>query len=228
MNNRLKFIAGLVTENCNLADIGTDHAYLPIYLSENNICKKIIATDIRKKPLATAKFNVEKSGQQAIELRLGNGLEPVLPNEVEEIVIAGMGGEVIANIIKSAEWLKNGKYRLLLQPMSHTEDLRRFLNLSGYNIEKENAVESENRIYTVMQVKFTGKVENYGNLFFYIGKLSENLGKDELKYIKWRRKVLFECSQKIDDVQQKQEEYKELTKIVKQIDLLLENEEKCH
>ena len=228
MDNRLKFIAGLVSIGCSLADIGTDHAYLPIFLSANNICKKIIATDIRKKPLLVAKKNVEKSGAQNIELRLCDGLSGIKQNEVDEIVIAGMGGEVISGIISKAEWLNNSKYKLILQPMSHTEDLRKFLVSNGFSIEKEQAVISDNRIYSVMQVRFCNKKETLDDLFFYVGMLPCNLGEAEIKYINWRRKVLFERAQKIAKVNAKQIEYKHLLKIVKQIDELLGNEQKCH
>lgn len=221
MDNRLLFISGLVSKGCRVADIGTDHAYLPIYLMANSICTKVIATDIRKKPLAVAKVNIETHNAKNIDLRLCDGLQDISPEEVDEIVIAGMGGEVISEIINNARWLKNSYYKLILQPMSHSEDLRKYLCDNGFFIKNERAVESENRIYTVIEARYCGEKIEYNDLFLYIGKLQENCGIDDIKYIKWRRKVLFERAEKIKNVAIKQDEYSFLAKIISEIDKVL-------
>lgn len=223
LDNRLKFISGLVPNGCRVADIGTDHSYLPVFLRKNNICTSVIATDIRQKPLAVARKNVEKSGQKNIDLRLCDGLELIGPNEVDEIIIAGMGGEVIAGIIGRSRWIKTDKKRLILQPMSHSEDLRRYLFDNGFKIEKERAVQSDGRVYTVIIARYTGEYFAYSDIDVCLGKLTENIGVDEKKYIKWRRKVLFEKSLKIKDIDLKQGEYQHLIKTVAEIDEILKN-----
>lgn len=222
MDNRLKFISGLVSNGCRVADIGTDHSYLPIFLMRNNICKSVIATDIREKPLSVAKKNVEKSGQKSIDLRLSDGLDLISPDEVDEIIIAGMGGEVISDIIDRADWVKTQKKRLILQPMSRSEDLREFLFRNGFQIITERAVSSDGRIYTVIVTEYSGKPFDYTDIDLCLGKLTDNIGEDEKRYIEWRRRVLFEKSQKIRNIELKQREYLNLEKIVSKIDSILE------
>lgn len=227
-DSRLVTISELVPLNSRVADIGTDHAYLPIHLIKEGVCRSVIATDINTKPLAVAQKNIEKSGVKNIELRLCDGLHNIKPDEVDTIIIAGMGGEVISGIINRCDWIKNSCYKLILQPMSRSEDLRKFLCENGFEILAEHGTEHAGRVYTVMEVVFNNFNEQVDNLFYYIGKLTENLGENELKYIKWRRKVLFEKSFKIKDISGKEIEYKQTLDVVNRIDrILLRNEEKC-
>ena len=107
LSRRLKTIATLVPFGARVCDIGTDHAILPVFLSENTLVKSIIATDVREKPLKNAKENIERSGVANIKLRLCDGFSGINPDEFDTAVIAGMGGEVISGIISRAEMLKN-------------------------------------------------------------------------------------------------------------------------
>ncbi len=134
-----------------VADIGTDHAYIPIYLIRNNICKKVIATDIRKGPVEAARRHITKYNQ-SIEVRLGGGLDPVCLGETEQIIIAGMGGEMICKII-SDNFEKARQSLLVLQPMNGQYELRRFLHENNFSIKCENMAKEGTKIYNIMLVK---------------------------------------------------------------------------
>lgn len=137
----LRHVSG---ESC--ADIGTDHAYIPIKLAEKGI--KVIATDIRSGPLKMAEQNVKKHGQN-VELRLGGGLSPIDVGEVRTIIVAGMGGEMIENIIKEDEE-KARKSLLILQPMNSQYELRKYLTENNFNILKEDIAVEGFKVYNLI------------------------------------------------------------------------------
>lgn len=142
---RLEMILRNVTgKSC--ADIGTDHAYIPIKLAEKGI--KVIATDIRPGPLKTAAENVKKHGTD-IELRLGGGLTTIKKGEVETVIIAGMGGEMIENIIN--ESIETAKCcTLVLQPMNSQCELRKYLEKNGFKITAEDIAVEGHKIYNLI------------------------------------------------------------------------------
>lgn len=151
---RLKIIADQINKNAVLADIGTDHAHLPIYLVENGIINNAVASDIRSGPLERAKQNVEKYGfEKNISLRLASGLDGVKPDECDTISIAGMGGETIAEILNNAKWTNSKNYTLLLQPMTMISYLRKWLLQNGYEIIKETVCKEDKRRYVVITAK---------------------------------------------------------------------------
>lgn len=151
---RLKIIADQINKNAVLADIGTDHAHLPVYLIGNGIINNAVASDINAKPLERAKQNVEKYGfQKNISLRLASGLDGVKPDECDTISIAGMGGETIAQILNNAKWTNSKSYTLLLQPMTMVYYLRNWLFQNGYEIVKETVCKEDKRRYVVITAK---------------------------------------------------------------------------
>ncbi|MBQ7007325.1 MAG: SAM-dependent methyltransferase, partial [Oscillospiraceae bacterium] len=128
LSPRLKAAADMVRCGKKIADIGTDHAHLPIFLVENGICVSAVASDVRPGPIANAKANVEAAGlADKIQLRLASGLDKVSPDEADDIVIAGMGGILMVQLLEVAEWLKDESKHLVLQPQSHAEILREYL-----------------------------------------------------------------------------------------------------
>ena len=134
LDQRLSAVAALVRLGSRLADIGTDHAYLPVWLVQNGVCPAAIAADLRPGPLEAARRHVAAAGlEDRISLRLGDGLAPVFPGEADDIVIAGMGGETIAAILAAADWLADARLRLVLQPMSRAEETRRWLLKNGFS-----------------------------------------------------------------------------------------------
>ena len=157
LDKRLACVAAMVRPGSRLADIGTDHAYLPVWLVERGICPSAIASDIGQGPLDSARRTVETAGLSSqIPCRLGDGLSTVQPGEVEDIAIAGMGGETIAAILESAPWVKDEHIRLILQPMTRAEDLRRWLLGNGFAIRQERLVRDKHHLYPVMAAVYTG------------------------------------------------------------------------
>ena len=151
---RLQAIADQIASGARLADIGTDHAYLPIWLIENGRVASAIASDIREGPLARAEENAARHGcLERISLRLGAGLERVCAEECDTVSIAGMGGETIADILAAAPWTAAGEHLLLLQPMTMTAELRCWLWAHGYEIERESLCREDHRRYVVLTVR---------------------------------------------------------------------------
>lgn len=153
LSPRLMSVAGLVPRGARLADVGTDHAYLPAWLILHGVIPSAIAADLRKGPLERARATAEKYDlTNAMDFRLCNGLSGVSPDEVEAIAIAGMGGETIAEVLSAAPWTREGGKQLLLQPMSAQPELRRWLQSHGYVIRQELLSKEGETIYVTFQV----------------------------------------------------------------------------
>ncbi|MBE6973838.1 MAG: SAM-dependent methyltransferase [Ruminococcaceae bacterium] len=152
---RLHAVAELVPDGAFLADIGTDHAYLPVWLLLEGKIAHAIAADLREGPLDRAKLTAkEYNCTKNITFRLCDGLFGIAPEEADTIVIAGMGGETIAAILDQAAWTKNESYTLILQPMSAQNDLRRWLWQQGYGIRNEQVVREGDKLYNILFVRY--------------------------------------------------------------------------
>jgi tRNA (adenine22-N1)-methyltransferase len=170
---RLQLCASMVRKNVKLADVGTDHAYLPIWLAKKAIISNAVAADIRQGPLEKAKDNIQRYHvQDTVTARLSDGLNKISPNEADDIVIAGMGGEMINKIIENAKWLKDSNKRLILQPMTSVPELRKYLAENGFALLKEQAVIDENHAYTVILSYYNPKLIKTDELYEYIGMLN--------------------------------------------------------
>ena len=155
---RLNLVASFVRQGSRLADIGTDHAYLPVELVKSGVCKSALACDLRKGPLENAKAHVKSAGlTDKIECRLGDGLSPVKEGEADDFVLAGMGGETIAAILAACPFIRDEQLRVIAQPMTHPEDLRRFLYDNGFAIRSEIAVAEDDKAYLVLCAEYTGE-----------------------------------------------------------------------
>lgn len=140
-----------------VADIGTDHAYLPIYLVREGLADRALACDIRPGPLASAIGNIRKAGlEDKIQTLLTDGLSGVEPFAPNHILIFGMGGELIAKILSEAEWIKSPRVRLILQPMSRAEVLRAYLAKAGFAILGESLSRADGRIYQTISAEWRG------------------------------------------------------------------------
>ena len=156
---RLKKIIDYVNTGI-AADIGTDHAYVPIELIRSGRAARVIASDVRKGPLDIAKGNVAQSGLlDKIETRLGSGLSVLSPGEADTIIIAGMGGELIADILLKDDMTAR-QAELILQPMNSQYELRRWLIDNSYTILKEDLENEGKRIYNFLIVK-SGRMQPY-------------------------------------------------------------------
>lgn len=172
---RLLAVASLVKGGGIVADIGTDHGYLPVYLIESGKIKGAIAADIGKMPLENARKAVKEYGMSdKIELRLSDGLKAFNSTEVDEIIFAGMGGTLIADKLCETPWIKNQKLHLVFQPQSRAEDLRRFLYSNGFSICNELATHEGKRSYIAFDAVYTGIVESFSEADCFIGKLPHN------------------------------------------------------
>ena len=173
---RLQLLADWVPQGAKFADIGTDHAYLPVWLTLQGRLQCAIASDLRKGPLERARETGRTYGAENIDYRLANGLADVRPEEADVIAIAGMGGETIAAILQAAPWTADGQHTLLLQPMTKDHELRRYLMEHGYCITREALVYDRGTIYPVMEVK-AGRMElSVGQLYGGAGLLHDPLG----------------------------------------------------
>jgi tRNA (adenine22-N1)-methyltransferase len=151
---RLQKIADMVPPGARLADVGTDHGYLPVWLLQNRKITNAIASDIRLLPLKHARQTAATCGiENGIDFRLCAGLDQVASEEVDTIVVAGMGGEMISGILSSARWTLTGEHTLLLQPMSKPEYLRQWLPEHGYCFVGECLVWDKDTLYPVFQVR---------------------------------------------------------------------------
>ena len=155
LTDRLYKIASFVSEGKRVADIGTDHGYIPVYL-------------INKGPLENARKEVRHNGLETkTELRLGSGIEVLEKGEVDEIIIAGMGGALIAEILEAKKEVAQSAEKLILQPMQAQEELRKYLLNNGYEIMEEVLDNEDFRIYEIMTARYIGKNNTPSDEIYY-------------------------------------------------------------
>ncbi|MPM53107.1 hypothetical protein SDC9_99871 [bioreactor metagenome] len=151
---RLRCVASLVPREARLADVGTDHGYLPVLLLREGRIRSAIAADLRSGPLDRARQTALRYGlEDAISFRLCDGLSGIQAHEADTIVIAGMGGETIAGILEHCPWADGGAHLFLLQPMSSLPDLRVRLGALGFCILREVLVSEGKKYYVVLAVQ---------------------------------------------------------------------------
>ncbi|MBW7573394.1 SAM-dependent methyltransferase [Caproiciproducens sp. AGMB10547] len=183
----------MVRPNMALADIGTDHAYLPIWLAKQGLVSRAIAADIRPGPLQSAQQNIRRYRvEELVSTRLSNGLEEIFSVEADDIVIAGMGGEMMIQIIENALWLRQKEKRLILQPMTSIPELREYLAKRGFAVLREQAVVEDGHAYSVMQLQYAPEKIIMDSLYPYIGKL-DAATEDNREYM---RKVITQLEKK--------------------------------
>ena len=153
MQPRLKLLADMVPKGCRLADVGTDHGYVPVYLRQKGKIVCAIASDIVEGPLQHARETAAEYGVEGIDFRLCSGLEGVAPHEVDTVLIAGMGGETIQSILTAAPWTREGAHLLLLQPMTKVEYLRKWIADNEYTFTEERLVFDKEHLYPVFAVR---------------------------------------------------------------------------
>ncbi|MBE7037144.1 MAG: SAM-dependent methyltransferase [Ruminococcaceae bacterium] len=172
MTPRLLAIADSVPFGATVADVGTDHGYIPIYLYKEHKIERALAMDLRQGPLSRAEENIDRFGlKDFIKTRLSDGLCALSEGEADTAVIAGMGGLLIAEILEKSP-VKLDFY--ILQPMTATAELREYLAQNDYEITDERLAKEDNKIYTVMTVKH-GKMTVLDPVYYQVGeKLIEN------------------------------------------------------
>ena len=154
---RLQIIADSIMDCDTLADIGTDHAYLPIYLAKKGKIKRAIAGDINKGPIEIARGRIGANRlEERIEARQGDGLAVLQPEEADVIVIAGMGGMLISEIIEQSRPVAESAKQLILQPMMDSGKLRCYLAEQGFEVFDEELAKEDRKLYEILWTRYTG------------------------------------------------------------------------
>lgn len=190
LSKRLQAVADLVTPGLKVADIGTDHGYIPIWLMEHKKASFAVAMDINKGPLEKARENIRLHGLTSyIETRLSDGMKNLKAGEAESVVIAGMGGGLVMKILEDVKGKSLGIREWILQPQSEIQKVRTYLRESGYCIVAEDMVLDEGKFYPMMKV-IKGEPELYSEAELCYGKI----------LLKNRNKVLEEFLKKELDI----------------------------
>ncbi len=190
MSARLLACAGFLRGRA-LADIGTDHAYLPSFLAKSGKIPRAVASDIAEGPIRAAERTLREYGvENLVQLRQGNGLSVIDPGEADDIVIAGMGGDLIVQILSGAPWLRSERYRIVLQPMTQEPAVRRWLFDNSFVILSEEAVLSGGKVYTVMCAEWgNGSQKENTPGYFYFGLVDPKTPAGAAYFEKVRRRI---------------------------------------
>ena len=225
INHRLRTVSEFIKPG-KLADIGSDHAYLPIYAIQTNLISQAIAGEVIKGPFEAAKKNVrEYALSNQIDVRLGDGLEVIKHNEqLDNITIGGMGGPLIAKILKEGQQKLKSNPRLILQSNIQTQNLRTLLQDIQYQIIDERIMEEKGHIYEIVVAEHQPKMFKYNEFELKFGPvLLEN--KNECFYNKWEREL-----QALEKIKQQlnpdihQHRYQEIETEIEMIKEVLTNE----
>ncbi len=216
LSKRLLEIISFVGENSKVvADIGTDHGYIPVYIIQNNLSQKVIATDISPASLnKTITYVNSLYLNDKIDTRFGDGLDVIKPNEVDTVIIAGMGGVLISKILDNNKEVCNTVENFILQPMVASRELRQYLVENGYEIVDESLAKEGRRFYEIIQAK-RGKGNIHKDLHYDIShKLIEKDHPLIREFIGFKINEIEEILSKLglDDTDKTVERRKELTK----------------
>ena len=184
LDSRLSAVADLVREGKVVADIGTDHAYLLGFLLQQGKIKSGIAADLRKGPLENARKTLLESGElDNVRLVLSDGLDELLEGDCEDVVVAGMGGILIKEILERTPWVYNENIHIIAQPMTHAEVLRRFYLENGFKILKESSATDGKRYYCIISAQYDGIKRETEEWYTYVGELIKNRDEVSQMYI---------------------------------------------
>ena len=214
LSKRLKTVADMVTIGNIVADIGTDHGYVPIYLVKNGICPKAYAMDINEGPIISAVNNIAEEGlTEKICVIQSDGMEKLEPQMADSVIIAGMGGELIVKILKSSKVSDTIK-EFILSPHRDIDLVRKYILRNGWHIDDEKMLLDSGKFYTVMKVK-PGKEEiSYSLVEYTYGRhlletkdlvLKKYLGVEYNKFLKIYKTMKKNNSQYIEQVEKKLE-----------------------
>lgn len=227
LDKRLRAVADLVRKGTVLADIGADHAYLICHLMSEGTIRSGYACEINEKPLENAKKTIEKCGfSEKIEAVLSDGLSALENREFDEVVIAGMGGELICDLLSRSPWCRKKELHFILQPMTRAEVLRRYLCENGFELEKETAAAAAGFCYTVFSVYYTGEKKPCTELFAHFGKLPENEDEQSLQYLCWQKKRIGDKLAGLKKAKETAEEAKKTQKLLDEMKAVLNEKRK--
>ncbi len=172
LTNRLEACASLVRNGARLADIGCDHGYIPVFLVSKGIIPSAVAADINEGPLSSCMSLVRMSGlENSIKCVLSDGLDSIAEDEIDDILIAGMGGELIADLLSRCPYVKNK--HLILNPMTHPELTRKWLYENGFEIDRDFIVADSKHHYSVFDAYYTGINKEKTEADYYLGNIKD-------------------------------------------------------
>lgn len=229
LSKRLQAVAGLITPGLRVADVGCDHAYISIYLTQNNISPNVIAMDINQGPLDRAAENIERYGLgDRITIRKSNGIEKLKKDEADAILIAGMGGALTLQILMEHLDVLSSIRELILQPQSEIFKVRKMLDSIGFFIARENMIKEDGKYYFMMKAEAKTNREDFGlyelsrEEHFHFGRLlleqknsilKEFLVKEQKQYESINQALSEETGQKS---MERQKEIQDKLKLIRQ------------
>lgn len=223
LSKRLLMVAGMVRNGSVIADIGTDHAYLPVYLIQNGICPNAIAADLREMPLKNARATVSENGlSNKVRLILSDGLDGIPESSADDITLAGMGGDLIHDILSRIEWIKNESIRIIAQPQTHSEKVRLFFMENGFKIISEDACIDDDRNYICMCAEYTGEIKEYEFGYEYFGRLPECENEYAKEYLLHQKNRLIKRADGLRIAGQNADETEYLDRLIKKFDEITE------
>ncbi|MCL2446628.1 MAG: class I SAM-dependent methyltransferase [Oscillospiraceae bacterium] len=156
LSPRLRMVAELVPPGSTVADIGTDHAWLPVYLVQQGICPRVIAADVADGPLENAAKTIARAGlHEQIELRQSDGFSRFAATDAMCWVLAGMGGTLMARLLSAAPWLRTPGTVLVVQPQSRANELLDWLHENNFHIQQELVCRDNHRTYTALRAVYS-------------------------------------------------------------------------
>ncbi|MCF0122323.1 MAG: SAM-dependent methyltransferase [Lachnospiraceae bacterium] len=190
-SKRMQCVASMVTPGSRLADIGCDHAYIPIWLFETGRITMAVAMDIRLGPLERAKENIVHHGlEKYIQTRLSDGMEKLSPGEVNSAILAGIGGKLIVRILSNSPRIVHSLEELVLEPQSETKALRQYLMETGFRIESEDMVLEDGKFYPVIKAVPIEQIETLSEEQLRFGpKFLKMRHPVLMTYLQWKEKV---------------------------------------
>lgn len=233
LSPRLQAVADLVPQGARLADVGTDHGQLPVWLVRQGWISRAVASDLRPGPLSRGQALAQRwEVVDRVSFRLCDGLSAIAPEEAEVITIAGMGGETIADILDATPWAGEGSRRLILQPMSGMDGLRRYLSENGFSIIREVLVPEGETLYVIL-LAVPGEMEPLSEGEIWVGRQISDMESplrslyldQELKKLRWAAEGLTH-SQRTEDGA-KREQFERVSREVAQMKKEWEQWQQC-
>ncbi len=221
MDPRLALLCKMAPPCYKAADIGTDHGYLICALVENGKTKRGIAADLKPQPLEKARREAERRGLSAqMDFVLTDGLTGISPEGLEVVIIAGMGGEAILHILESWSYRETPGIVYLLQPMTKGERLRRWLWDNGFAIRREECSTAAGRVYTALEVVYTGEQTEHAPWEYYLGKVEPRRDGDSFCYAENLAEELEKITAGLEGTGEREncnraEELREITQVIR-------------
>lgn len=221
LSKRLEMVASFVRQGSIVADIGTDHAYLPVYLISHGISEKAFAADIGRGPLFNAEKTVTEYGlNDKITLVLSDGLKKIDLSAVDTVILAGMGGDLIKDILSCADIEQLKKIHIIAQPQSHAEKVRSFFTHNSFEIEREDICLDSKHVYICMSASFSGRTE-YPCSYEYYGELIKNNNelvkpfiKNQIMHMRKKRDALMKASSSSEEAKMLSETISNIEKAI--------------